>query len=99
MKNDRTRSLHWWISIALIAFGLLMAASLTLQSYRSQGLVEHRIWRHVLESVAQTYAEQRALDPKVPLPRAGILRSWLVHDDAPTPGMPAYLEPLPPGYY
>lgn len=99
MQNDRTRSLHWWICIALIAFGLLMAASLALQSYRSQGLVEHRIWRHILESVALTYAEQRALDPNVPLPRAGILRSWLVYDAAPTPGMPAYLKPLAPGYY
>ena len=99
MKNGKTRSLHWWISIALIAFGILMAAALSLQSYRSQALVEHRIWRDILESVALTYAEQRALDPDVPLPRAGILRSWLVHDDAPTPGMPAYLQSLGPGYY
>ncbi|MET0533131.1 MAG: HAMP domain-containing sensor histidine kinase [Steroidobacter sp.] len=96
--NGRTRSLHWWISIALIAFGLLMAAALSLQSYRSQALIEHRIWRNILESVALTHAE-RELNPQVPLPRAGILRSWWVHDDAPTPGMPAFLEPLPPGYY
>src|SRR5688500_13481040 len=99
MKNGKTRSLHWWISVALIAFGLLMAGSLTLQSYRSQGLVEHRIWRHILESVALTYAEQRAMDPDVPLPRVGILRSWLVHDGVPTPGMPPFLESLAPGYY
>ena len=99
VKNSRTRSLHWWISVALIAFGLLMAAVLSLQSYRSQALIEHRIWRNILESVALTYAEQRALDPDVPLPRVGILRSWFVHDDAPTPGMPTYLEPLTPGYY
>lgn len=39
------------------------------------------------------------LNPAVPLPRAGILHSWLIHDDAPTPGMPAFLESLPPGYY
>lgn len=99
MNNGKIRSLHWWISIALIAFGLLMAAALTLQAYRSQALVEHRIWRNVLESVALAYAEQRAVDPNVPLPRAGILRSWLVYDDAPTPGMPAFLQPLDPGYY
>ena len=99
MKNGATRSLHWWISIALIAFGLLVAAALSLQSYRSQALVEHRIWRNILESVALTYAEQRALDPDVPLPRAGILRSWFVDAAAPTPGMPAFLEPLAPGYY
>ena len=99
MRNGKTRSLHWWISIASSAFGLLMAAALTVQAMRSQALVEHRIWRHTLESVALTYAEQRALDPDVPLPRAGILRSWLVHDDAPTPGMPAFLAQLAPGYY
>jgi signal transduction histidine kinase len=99
MKIGQTRSLHWWISVALIAFGLLMAGALALQSYRSQALVEHRIWRHVLESVALTYAEQRALDPDVPLPRVGILRSWLVHDGVPTPGMPTFLESLAPGYY
>jgi len=99
MKNDKTKSLHWWISVALIAFGLLMAGTLTLQSYRSQGLIEHRIWRHILDSVALTYAEQRALDPQVPLPRVGILRSWLVRDGEPAPGMPPFLESLAPGYY
>ena len=48
----RRRSLHWWISASLILLGLLMAAALTLQSLRSQQLVEHRIWRQLLESVA-----------------------------------------------
>lgn len=99
MKNGRTRSLHWWISVALIAFGLLMFASLTLQSLRSQELVEHRIWRNILDSVALTYAEQRALHADAPLPRTGILRSWLVYDNGPAPGMPAFLQPLAPGYY
>src|SRR5687767_8372549 len=99
MKNDRTKSLHWWISVALIAFGLLTTAALAWQAFRSQALIEHRIWRDILESVTQTYAEQRALHPDAPLPNAGILRSWLVYDDEPTPGMPAFLEPLPPGYY
>jgi signal transduction histidine kinase len=99
MKNGKTSSLHWWISVALIAFGLLMAGALALQSYRSQILLEHRIWRHILESVALTYAEQRALDPDVSLPRVGILRSWLVHNGRPTPGMPSVLESLAPGFY
>lgn len=99
MKNDKTRSLHWWISVALIAFGILIIAALSLQSFRSQALVEHRIWRNVLESVAQTYAEQRALHPDAPLPRAGILHSWLSYDNAPAAGMPTYLQSLPPGYY
>jgi signal transduction histidine kinase len=99
MKHGTRRSLHWWISVALIAFGLLMVATMTLQSLRSQALVEHRIWRNLLESVALNYTEQRALHADAPLPHAGILRSWLVYDNGPAPGMPAFLQPLPPGYY
>jgi len=99
MSNAKTRSLHWWISAALIAFGVLTAVALTVQEYRSQELVEHRIWRQILESSALTYVEQRAVDPDAPLPRVGILRSWLVHEGEPTPGMPAFLAPLAPGYY
>jgi signal transduction histidine kinase len=99
MSNAKTRSLHWWISAALIAFGVLTAVALTIQQYRSQELVEHRIWRQILESTALTYVEQRAVDPNAPLPRVGILRSWLVHEGEPTPGMPAFLTPLAPGYY
>lgn len=99
MKNDKTKSLHWWISVALVAFGLLIIAALSLQAFRSQELIEHRIWRNILESVSQTYTEQRALHPDAPLPRAGILRSWLVYDNAPAAGLPAFLQSLPPGYY
>lgn len=99
MSNAKTHSLHWWISVALIAFGVLTAVALTVQQYRSQGLVEHRIWRQILESAALTYIEQRAVDPDAPLPRVGILRSWLVHEGEPTPGMPEFLAPLAPGYY
>jgi signal transduction histidine kinase len=99
MKNGKTRSLHWWISVALIAFGLLMTGALSLQALRSQALIEHRIWRNILESVTQIYAEQRAVNPNAPLPRAGILHAWLVYDDAPPADLPAYLQPLAPGYY
>jgi signal transduction histidine kinase len=99
MSNAKTRSLHWWISVALIGFGVLTAVALTIQQYRSQELVEHRIWRQILESAALTYVEQRAVDPNAPLPRVGILQSWLVHEREPTAGMPAFLAPLAPGYY
>lgn len=99
MSNAKARSLHWWISVALIAFGVLTAVALTVQQYRSQELVQHRIWRQILESAALTYVEQRAADPDAPLPRVGILRSWLVHEREPTPDMPAFLSGLAPGYY
>src|SRR5688500_7966201 len=92
MKHGTRRSLHWWISVALIAFGLLMVATMTLQSLRSQALIEHRVWRNLLESVALNHTEQRALHADAPLPHAGILRSWLVYDNGPAPGMPAFLQ-------
>ncbi|MCR6684905.1 HAMP domain-containing sensor histidine kinase [Pseudoxanthomonas sp.] len=95
----RRRSLHWWISASLILLGLLMAAALTLQSLRSQQLVEHRIWRQLLESVAAGHAEQRALHADAPLPRHGILRTWYVEGTTAAPGMPDYLARLAPGYY
>ncbi len=93
------RSLHWWISVALAMLGSLTAVALTLQAYQSQGLVEHRIWREVLESVSNTYLEQRALNPMLPTPHDGILRSWLVAGDRIPSDMPGYLRSLRPGYY
>ena len=99
MNNERTRSLHWWISVALIAFGVLVTAALSVQAFRSQALVEHHIWRNILESVTEIYAEQRAVNPNAPLPRAGILHAWLVHDEVSPADMPAYLQQLAPGYY
>lgn len=99
MSSVRSRSLHWWISVALAALGLLTAAALTLQSYRSQGLVEHGIWRDVLESTSHAYIEQHALHPASPPPRGGILRSWIVTDAAVPADMPSYLQALGPGYY
>lgn len=99
MSKAKVRSLHWWISVSLTAFGVLTAFALTIQQYRSQELVEHRIWRQILESAALTYLEQRAVDPDAPLARVGVLRSWVVDEREPTPGMPAFLAPLAPGYY
>jgi len=100
MKQMRSRSLHWWIVAALIPFVMLMAAALTVQSFRSQHLVEHPVWRQLLESFAAGLAQQRALHPDAPLPRSnGVLRAWYVEDGEVAADMPAYLAALEPGYY
>jgi len=85
--------------VALATLGVLTAVALTTQAYRSQALVEHRIWRDVLDSVTNTYLDQRAHNPGLPAPRDGILSTWLVAGEGNPAGMPAYLSSLNPGYY
>jgi signal transduction histidine kinase len=99
LANSKPRSVHWWTSAAFIMLGVLAAITITVQSFRSQDLVEHRIFRELLTSIASSYAEQQTLRPDMPLPHAGILRSWFVEDDKFPPEMPAYLASLPPGYF
>ncbi len=99
MASRPTRSLHWWVSMALIAFGLLMMLALSVQGLRSQGLVEHRIWRDILESTSRTYAQQWAADPATPLPRSGVLRSWFVQGDAFPSDVPEYLRTASLGHH
>jgi signal transduction histidine kinase len=90
---------YWWITAALIMLGVLAGATISVQSFRGQDLVEHRIFRELLASVGSSYAAQRALQPDVPLPQAGILRAWYIEGDHLPPGMPRYLAALPSGYH
>lgn len=98
-SSAKPRSVHWWITAALILLGLSAAAIISVQSFRSQDLVEHRIFRELLSSVASSYAQQRTARPDVPLPHTGILRSWFVEGHELPPGMPSYLGALAPGYH
>lgn len=97
--TSKPRSVHWWTSAALIMLGLLAVVTISVQSFRSQDLVEHRIFRELLSSVANSYVEQQSLRPYMPLPQTGLLRAWYVEDDTAPAGMPPYLASLPPGYY
>lgn len=99
MASPAPRSLHWWISVALLALGVLTIVALTLQAYSSQGLVEHRIWRQVLESVSTTYLRNRERDPALRPVDSGVIRSWWIAGDEMPVGMPGYLRRLEPGYY
>jgi signal transduction histidine kinase len=93
------RSVHWWVSAAMIVFGLVMVAALTVQAFSSQRLLEHKIWRDLLDYASADHA-QRVRDGAVAtLPTTGIVRSWYVEDGRVTPQAPDYLARLPPGYY
>jgi signal transduction histidine kinase len=93
------RSVHWGLSVALIVFGLMMLAALTIQSFSSQRLVEHKIWADILSSLSADYAVRVDQGRSDSLPAAGIIRSWYVADGHGPSQAPGYLVDLPPGYY
>lgn len=95
----KPRSVHSWISVALVAFGLFMAIALSVQSFSSQYLIEHQFWVDLLESTsAENAARVRAGEANT-LPANGIIRSWYVPGARGASDAPAYLADLPPGLY
>lgn len=93
------RGVHWWISAASIAFGLLMLGALAIQIFSSQHLIEHRFWIGLLQSVSEDHAARVRKDRSAPLPDAGTVRSWYVEQGSDTAKVPSYLLDLPPGIY
>lgn len=93
------RSLHWWISVALIVFGLAMMAALTIQSFSSQHLIEHKFWVNLLQQTSAEHAARVQAGQKDSLPSTGIIRSWYVERKQGASQAPDYLADLPPGLY
>lgn len=93
------RSVHWWISVALILFGLAMMAALTIQSFNSQSLIEHRFWVNLLRETSAEHAKQLREHPNDALPHSGIVRSWYVDKSLGASRAPSYLVDHPPGLY
>jgi signal transduction histidine kinase len=99
LPNRKLGSVHGWISAALIAFGVMMLIALSLQSFSSQLLVEHKIWLDMLKSISADHAARVNRGEVASLPGTGIIRSWYVEDGALAPLVPGYLAPLGPGHY
>ena len=100
LPGERPRSLHWWISVAWLALGLLAAGVLVVQSFQSQRLVEHQIWREMLAQLAAIHQRQRAAGLPISTADAGPLHAWYLDGDALPPAkMPVLLATVPPGYY
>jgi signal transduction histidine kinase len=95
----KPRGVHWWISAALIVFGLVMLASLSIQSFRTQHLIEHRYWADLLRSISADHAAQVRAGRSGALPSAGAVRSWYIGPGGDGPQAPDYLAGLPAGLY
>lgn len=96
---DKTHGVHWWISVALILFGLLVLAALGIQSFSSQRLIEHKYWAQLLKSVSADHAARVREGRSASLPNDGIVRSWYVNPDDGASQAPSYLADLPAGLY
>lgn len=95
----KPRSVHSWISAALVAFGLIMVVALSVQGYSSQYLIEHEFWVDLLKSTSADHAARVRADEAASLPRSGIVRSWYVENGRGASGAPDYLADLEPGLY
>lgn len=102
--SSKWRSLGWWINAGLLMFAGLLTLALTVQGNLSQGLIEHRLWRQVLESSTQSVLRIPPEQLEAALPVQGAVRGWLLANgnagnQTMAPGMPPYLARLAPGYY
>lgn len=102
-KSDKAvkkpRSVHAWISVALVVFGLVMVAALSVQSFSSQYLIEHRFWVDLLKSTSAEHAARVRAGGAASLPSSGIVRSWYLENGRGVPQAPDYLANLEPGLY
>lgn len=89
-------SLHRLISLILVGFGLLMTAGLATQASMSQDLIDHPVWKELLETSTQNAL--RATSPSN-VQDSGRIRIWNVSGDAHVPGMPEEFLTLAPGFY
>lgn len=96
---EKTHGVHWWISVALIFFGLMVLAALCIQSFSSQHLIEHGYWAQLLKSVSADHAARVREDRSASLPNEGIIRSWYIGQGSSTSQAPRYLAELPAGLY
>ncbi|EGH94501.1 MULTISPECIES: sensor histidine kinase [Pseudomonas syringae group] len=96
----RRGSLHRLISAILLGFGLLMTTGLATQGFMSQELIDHPIWKELLE----TATANALADTPQPKPQKGDrIQIWKLsndtHTDTAATGMPLFLASLAPGFY
>ncbi|POD80808.1 two-component sensor histidine kinase [Pseudomonas syringae group genomosp. 3] len=98
----RRGSLHRLISAILLGFGLLMTTGLATQGFMSQELIDHPIWKELLETAT---ANALASTPQPEPQKAGRIQLWKLPGDAgidianAATGMPPFLASLAPGFY
>lgn len=96
---NQPRSVHLWVSVALIVFGFAMVAALGVQSFSSQHLIEHKFWVDLLKATSAEHAAQVRAGQGDALRGNDILRSWYIEGERGARDVPAYLTGLAPGLY
>ena len=88
------------MSTSLLVFGIMFMIGLLVQGRLSQDLIEHPIWRELLQSSTDSVIDIPGSDYRTALPKAGPIKGWLLLDKSPIPlDMPRALANLSPGYY
>lgn len=96
----RVFDLHWRISALFVAFGLLLATGVIAVAGFGQVMILHPVWEQILQSTTEHYIAGSMGKHPVPLPTEGAYRGWHLKSGAALPAdMPAYLAPLPAGFY
>ena len=85
--------------MALIVFGIAMVAALSVQAFSSQRLVEHKVWRDLLESLSADFSTRVRNGDRASLPGTGVIRAWYVEPANGAWPAAGHLAALPPGYY
>lgn len=98
-KVKKTRGVLWFVSMSLFVFGIMMVASLAIQNFSSQYLIEHEFWAHLLDEVSADHANRLRKEGPIGLPIGGKFRSWYIENGVGGYGMPESLLELEPGYY
>ena len=99
-KKRRVFDLHWRISVLFVAFGLLMAVGVIAAAGFGELMIRHPVWEQILQSTTKHYIAGITRKHPAPLPTEGAYRGWYLKSGAPLPAdMPAYLAPLPAGFY
>ncbi len=99
-KKRRVFDLHWRISALFVAFGALLATGVIAVAGFGQVMILHPVWEQILQSTTKHYIAGNTGKHPVPLPTEGAYRGWHLKAGMPLPAdMPAYLAPLPAGFY
>ena len=99
-NKRRVFDLHWRISALFVAFGLLMAAGIIAVAAFGQVMILHPVWEQILQSTTKHYIAGSMGKHPAPLPTEGAYRGWHLKSGEALPAdMPAYLAPLPAGFY
>ena len=99
-KKRRVFDLHWRISALFVAFGALLATGVIAVAGFGQVMILHPVWEQILQSTTRHYIAGSMGKHPVPLPTEGAYRGWHLKAGMPLPAdMPAYLAPLPAGFY